>query len=158
MPSAITGFDATLRRVLTPVAVGAALTLAAVAVARAVGGEMIGLVGSVLVMTVTGAVALKFAAEAYLFSHLSAEESPRERAAHRMIEQHGALTKARFALGALGGVVLPLGVQILSAGLKDIQPVNDPVWPAAIACLAAALLLPGEYAERKLWRLTTDEQ
>ena len=154
MTDRISGFDVTLREWLTPVAMLAVLGLATVAITQALGGEKIGSFGALLILVVAASVGAKFAAEAYLLSYLGTDDSPRERAADRMVSHHSGLMKLRFTLSALGGVVLPLGVQILSAGLKDVRPVSDPLVPAVIACLAAALLIPGEYAERKLWHLS----
>lgn len=159
MPATITGFDVTLRRLLTYVAILAALALALLAFGRARSGDMPGAAGGLLVMAVIVSVGAKFAAETYFLSSLGGEEdSPRERAARRMVESHSGLMKTRYALGALGGVILPLSVQALAVGFRYFVPVTDPMIPAVTAGLALALLVPGELAERRLWRLATQEE
>lgn len=158
MNETITGTDVTLRRWLTPLAVVLVLALATTSMLRAARGEGIGPEGTLLVLALVATMGVKFAAEAYQMSYLGAEQSPREQAASKMLARHAGLMKLRYTLGALGGIVLPLGVQALTAGLKDIPSISDPMTPAVVACFAAAMLLPGEFAERRLWRLSTHEQ
>ena len=150
------GLDASLRRWLTPVAIVSVLALALTAVWRAASGEKLGAVGGLLVLVVVVSTTAKFAAEAYLFSYLGGEESPRERSAQRMIGPLSRLTTWRYTLGALGGIVLPLGVQLLSVGARDIRPVTEATLPAVLACMAAFLLVPGELIERRLFALSQD--
>ena len=148
------GMDATLRRWMTSVALVAAVLLALVAIGGALQGEKLSGFGSLLILVLVAAMAIKFAAEAYQWSYLGAEESPREQSARKMIGPLARLTTLRYTLGALGGVVLPLGVQILTAGSKNIRPVADPMIPAVLACVALLLLIPAEITERRLFRLS----
>lgn len=146
------GLAAAVRRRATPVAVVAVVALAAWSVFRAASGAKPGGVGSLLVLAVFVPMALKLAAETYVFSFLGGDPSPRQAIAQRLIGPLAGRTTLRFTLAALGGVIFPLGSQILAAGAKQIQPATDPTVPAVAACLAAACLVPGEILAKRLYR------
>lgn len=148
------GLDVSIRSFATPIAIIGGVLLAVWSLLQASQGEKLGGIGSLLVLSVVVSVAAKLAAESYLFSYLSGNPSPQQRAALRMIGPLVGLSRIRYAFGAIGGVILPLGVQILSSGAKNIPPAND-AWPSAVcAVLAALCLLISEPAERKLFRLS----
>jgi hypothetical protein len=145
------GVAATLRQGLTPVVLGGTVALAIWGVTRSDSGQKLGDFGGLLVLFIASAGAAKLAAEASVFSSLGGEPTPLERSARLLIGPLVTATATRFALGALGGVILPLGAQILSAGAKNIPPAADPFPSVVAACLALACLLPAEIMERRLF-------
>lgn len=152
------GADAWLRQVATPVALGSAIAVVAWGLTRAAVGTKLGGFGSLLILTLVVASGVKLVAETYLFSKLGGEPSPRQRTAQMLIGSHSFAAKARYTLGALGGIVLPLGAQILAGGSKHIPAVSDAGPPAVLACAALVCLVPGELLERWLfWRAVGDE-
>lgn len=147
------GWDARLRRIATPLALGGCLALVVWAVMRASVGAKLGGGGSLLVLLVVGSIAAKFVAETYLFAHLGDEPSPRQQSARLLSGSLSGWSKLRYSLGAFGGIILPLGAQLLAGGAKNIPAVVDAGPPAALASLALACLIPGELIERWLfWR------
>ena len=149
-----TGLDMLVRRVTTPAAISASVLLAVGAVMQALEGERMGDRGGYMVLIVFFAMAFKLLAESYLFSYLGSDPSPKQRAAQLMATRYARLTGLRYVLGALGGIILPLGAQILAVGSKNIPEAATP-WPAAIAaCLAVVFLLAGEVVQRRLFYKT----
>lgn len=149
-----TGFDMLVRRITTPAVISASVLLAVGAMMQAMKGERMGDSGGYMVLIVFVAMALKLVAESYLFSYLGSDPSPKQRAAQLMTTRYARLTGLRYLLGALGGIVLPLGAQILAVGSKNI-PEAATQWPSAIAaCLAVACLLTGEAVQRRLFYKT----
>lgn len=147
------GRDAFLRRLATPLALGGCLALVVWAVMRASVGAKLGGGGSLLVLLVVVAIAAKFAAETYLFAHLGDEPSLRRTSAQLLNGPLAGWSKLRYTLGAFGGIILPLGAQLLAGGAKNIPAVVDAGPPAVLAGLALACLVPGELIERWLfWR------
>lgn len=147
------GLDAYLRRLATPLALGGCLALVVWAGMRASVGAKLGGGGSLLVLLVVVAIGAKFVAETYLFSQLGGEPSPRRTSAQMLIGRLTGWSKLRYALGAFGGIILPLGAQILAGGSKNIPAVVDAGPPAVLAGLALVCLLPSELTERWLfWR------
>lgn len=145
------GLDAAVRQLMTPLAIGAAGALVAWSVSRASEGERLGGYGSLLVLLVVVTVGLKLVAETYLFAQLGGDPSPRQAAARELIGPKSLAAKTRYTLGVLGGVVLPLGAQILAGGSKNIPAVTDATPPAVLAALALLCLAPGEMLERRLF-------
>ncbi|MGL4514246.1 MAG: hypothetical protein ACRCT8_14245 [Lacipirellulaceae bacterium] len=145
------GVAATLRQGLTPVLLGGTIALVIWAVTRCETGEKLGEFGGLVVLFVASAGAGKLAAEASVFSSLGGDVTPLERSARLMIGPLVTATATRFALGALGGVILPLGAQILAAGAKNIPPTETATPSVVAACLALACLLPAEVLERRLF-------
>lgn len=148
------GFDAAVRRVATPLSLGGSAALVVWACQRAAYGAKLGGYGSLLVLLVVVATGAKLVAETYLYAHLGGDESPRQASAERLNGTLSSWAKARYALGGLGGIVLPLGAQILAGGAKNIPAVADAGPPAVLAAAAFACLLPGELIERWLFRRT----
>jgi hypothetical protein len=153
------GGAAFLRQGLTPVVLGGAVALALWGLTRYETGQKLGEFGGLIVLLVAAAGAGKLAAEASVFSSLGGDPTPLEGSARLLIGPLVKATAARFALGALGGVILPLGAQILAAGAKNIPPAADPLPSVVAACLAVACLLPAEVLERRLFyrAAVTDE-
>ncbi|MEQ8848596.1 hypothetical protein [Botrimarina sp.] len=145
------GLDAAVRQLATPVAIGAAGALAAWAVWRASEGEKLGGYGSLLVLLLVTASGAKLAAETYLFAQLGGDPSPRQESARALVGPKSLVAKTRYALGVMGGIVLPLGAQILAGGAKNIPAVADAAAPATLAVLSLVCLLPGELLERRLF-------
>ncbi|TWT48566.1 hypothetical protein [Botrimarina hoheduenensis] len=148
----ITGLDIAVRRWATPVALGLGIGLTAYTFWRATLGEKAGGVGSVLVLLLVATMGLKLAAETVLFSSLGGDATPRQAAARALIGPLSRWTTLRYVLGCFGGVILPLGAQILMAGAKNIPPVLDPTAPAVLVGVSLACLVPAELLERWLWR------
>lgn len=147
------GLDATLRRITTSLALGGCLALVVWATMRASVGAKLGGGGALLVLLVVVSIGVKLVAETYLFAHLGDEPTPRRTSAEQLNGPLAGWSKLRYALGAFGGIILPLGAQILAGGAKNIPAVVDAGPPAVMAGLALACLLPGELLERWLfWR------
>lgn len=147
------GPDATIRMVATPLALGGAVALAVLAGLRADVGVRLGGIGSLLVLLVVGSVCAKLVAETYLFAQLGGEPSLRQESAKLLNGRYSLIAKLRYLLGGLGGVVLPLGAQLLSGGAKNIPAVVDAGPPAVLAVCSLVCLLPAEMLERWLfWR------
>lgn len=144
--------DAKIRRRSAPVAICAVSVLAAWSLFWAVQGEKPGPLGGLLVLTIVSAMGLKLAAETYLFSFLGGDPTPNQALAKQLIGPLSGATTTRFLLGAFGGVILPLGAQLLAVGAKNIPPVVNPMPAAIAACLAAACLIPGELLAKRLYR------
>jgi Fe-S-cluster-containing dehydrogenase component/DMSO reductase anchor subunit len=108
--------------------------------------------GTVLVV-VAGLMALKLAGEATVFCHLGRHRghaSEGGRRARLLVGDLRTTTLRRFGAGALGGVVLPLG---LAATTRGDGP---PTWLAvAGATLALAGIVGGELFERSLFFTAT---
>ncbi len=148
------GFDMLVRRITTPAAISASVLLAVGAVMDAMEGERMGDRGGYMVLIVFFAMALKLLAESYLFSYLGSDPSPKQRAAQLMAGPYARLTGLRYGLGALGGIILPLGAQVLAVGSKNIPEAATP-WPSAVAaCLAVVCLLAGEAVQSRLFYRT----
>lgn len=145
------GLDARIRRIATPLGLGGVLALVIWAAMRASVGAKLGGGGSLLVLLVVIATGAKFVAETYLFAHLGDEPSPRRTSAQLLNGPLSGWSKARYALGAIGGIILPLGAQILAGGAKNIPAVIDAGPPAVLAGLALACLLPADLIERWLF-------
>ncbi|MEO1495726.1 MAG: hypothetical protein AAFV43_01110 [Planctomycetota bacterium] len=148
----LTGWDIATRLRLRPVAIVGGVAFVAYTLWRASEGEKAGGVGALLVLFLVTVMGLKLAAETLLFSAIGGDPSPRQTVAKAMTGPLARLTTLRFVLGCFGGLILPLGAQILSAGAKNIPPVLEPGPPAVFACLALVCLVPGELIERVLWR------
>ncbi|MEN0111534.1 MAG: hypothetical protein AAF805_12510, partial [Planctomycetota bacterium] len=144
------GLDAAVRHAGTSIALGASLALCLWAAGRAEVGAKLGGAGSLLVLLLVTAVGAKLVAETYLFAQIGGDESPRQHDAKRLTGVWSGWAKTRYLLAALGGVILPLGAQLLAGGSKNIPAVVDAGPPAALAMLSLALLLPGEAIERWL--------
>ncbi len=155
-------FDRTvlIQFIATPIALGAAKMLAIWNLCRAWQGEMPGDVGSLLVLTLTIAMAAKLAAETYLFSWLgtSSDDPSGEahiRSAQLLSGDYAKLTMARFTLGILGGIIMPLGSQILASGAKNI-PATVMSTPSVILAVGSLVcLVPGEILSRWLYYRVT---
>lgn len=145
------GLDAAVRHVGTPVVLGGGLALAIWALVRASAGAKLGGYGSLLVLLVFVAMIAKLAAETYLFAQLGGEPSPRQASARALIGPWSFWSKLRYFLGAMGGVILPLGAQLLAGGAKNIPAVVDAGPPAVMAAAALVCLVPGELIERWLF-------
>ena len=146
--------------IVTPIATGAAMMLAIWTLCRALQGQMPGDVGSVLVLVLAGSMAAKLAAETYLFSWIGTSPSDASSEAHLksaqlLVGKYARLTTIRFTLGILGGIIMPLGAQILASGAKNI-PASALTAPSVILSLAALIcLVPGEMLGRWLfYRIT----
>lgn len=150
--SPIRGVDVVVRRVATPLALAFGVALVAFTLWKAAGGEKAGGVGSLLVLGLVTTMGVKLAAETVLFASLGGDPTPRQEAARAMIGPLSKWSILRYALGCFGGVILPLGAQILSAGAKNIPAVLEPTAPAILVCVSLACLVPGELLERWLWR------
>ncbi len=146
------GTDAAVRHSATPIALGSCLALVVWAGARASAGAKLGGAGSLLVLLTVSCVGLKLVAETFLYSKIGAAPSPRQTSAQMMIGELSGWSKARYTLGVLGGIILPLGAQILAGGAKNIPAVVDAGPPAVLAGIALLLLIPGELIERWLFR------
>ncbi|MEO0529276.1 MAG: hypothetical protein AAF266_01735 [Planctomycetota bacterium] len=147
------GLDAAIRHLATPLALGGCLALVVLATLRADVGAKLGGAGSLLVLLVVIAIGAKFVAETYLFAQLGGDPKPRQASAQALNGPLSGPTKLRYALGSLGGIVLPLGAQLLAGGAKNIPPVSDAGPPALLAAVSLLLLVPGELLERRLfWR------
>lgn len=145
------GADAVVRQVATPLAIGGCVAFAIWAAYRASVGQKLGDAGSLLVLLTVAATGAKLAAETYLFAQLGGDPSPRQASARALIGPLAWLAKTRYALGILGGVILPLGAQILAGGSKNIPAVADAGPPAMLAVAALVCLVPGELLERRLF-------
>lgn len=146
------GPDAVIRHSATPIALGGSLALVIWAFARAETGAKLGGAGSLLVLLTVSAIGMKLVAETYLYSTIGADPSPRQTSAQMMIGELAGWSKLRYTLGVLGGIILPLGAQILAGGAKNIPAVVDAGPPAILATVALACLLPGELLERWLFK------
>ncbi len=146
--------------VVTPLATGAAMMLAIWTFCRALQGQMPGDVGSVLVLVLTGSMAAKLAAETYLFSWIGTSPTDANgeahlRSAQLLAGEFSRLTTIRFTLGILGGIIMPLGAQILASGAKNI-PASAITAPSVILSVAALVcLIPGEMLGRSLYYRVT---
>lgn len=146
--------------VATPFATGAAMMLAIWTLCRALQGQMPGDVGSVLVLLLTGSMAAKLAAETYLFSWIGTSPTDASGEAHLKSAQllagkFSRLTTIRFTLGILGGIIMPLGAQILASGAKNI-PASALTAPSVMLSIAALVcLIPGEILGRSLYYRVT---
>lgn len=147
------GLDAAIRHAATPIGLGGCLALVVLATIRADVDARLGGAGSLLVLLVVVATAAKFVAETYLFAQLGGDPTPRQASAQMLNGPLSSWAKARYTLGAFGGIILPLGAQMLAGGAKNIPPVTDAGPPAAVAVAALVLLVPSELIERWLfWR------
>lgn len=147
------GLDAAIRHAATPIGLGGCLALVVLATLRADVDARLGGAGSLLVLLVVITTAAKFVAETYLFAQLGGDPTPRQFSAQQLIGPMSGWAKLRYTLGAFGGIILPLGAQLLAGGAKNIPPVTDAGPPAVLAVVALALLIPGELIERRLfWR------
>lgn len=146
------GADADVRHAMTRLTLGGCAALAVWAALRWSSGQKLGGAGSLLVLLVVVATAAKLVAETYLYAQLGAGESARQQSARRLVGPLAGWAKARYALGAFGGVILPLGAQLLAGGGKNIPAVIDAGPPAVLAVMALACLVPGEMLERRLFR------
>lgn len=154
----LAGWDTTLRLRLRPVAIIAGVALAAYTLWRASAGEKAGDIGSLLVLLLVAVMGVKLAAETMIFSYLGGDPTPRQEVARAMAGPLSRLATLRYLLGCFGGVIFPLGAQILSAGAKHIPPVLSPTPSAVLVVLTLACLIPGELIERRLWRLATADR
>ncbi|TWT95983.1 hypothetical protein Pla108_30610 [Botrimarina colliarenosi] len=147
------GLDAALRRAATPFALGGGVALVIWSLARASVAAKLGGAGSLLVLLVVIAMAIKFVAETYLYAQIGGEASPRQTSAQQLVGPLAGWSKLRYVLGTFGGVILPLGAQLLAGGAKNIPAVVDAGPPAVLAVAALVCLVPGELLERWLfWR------
>lgn len=153
------GTDALVRHLATPLAIGAGVTLADWACLRASVGMRLGGYGSLLVLLLLIAVCAKFVAETYLYAQLGAEPSQRQASAELLNTRYSLAAKLRYFFGAMGGIILPLGAQLLAGGAKNIPAVTDAGPPAVLAVAALVCLLPAELLERWLfWRTGSAEK
>lgn len=148
------GFDATVRHAATPLVIGGCLAVVVWASMRASVGVRLGGYGALLVLFTLTVMAAKLVAETYLFAQIGGDESPRQASAQTLTGRLSGWAKLRYVLGVFGGVILPLGAQMLAGGAKNIPAVTDASAPALVATIALVCLIPGELLERWLfWRV-----
>lgn len=150
-----------IRYITAPISLGACVVLAIWTYVNAKQGLMPGDVGTVLVLILVTAMAIKLATEMYLLSWMGGEHTDdsglaHERSAKLLIGRYSRWTTLRYVLGSLGGIILPLGTQILASGAKNIPSAAIPGPSLTLACAAVLCLVPGEIIARWLFYRVTD--
>lgn len=149
-----------IRYITAPIGLGACVVLAIWTYVNYQQGKMPGDVGTVLVLILVTAMAAKLATEMYLLSWtgvITTDDSgaSHQRSAKMLIEEYSRWTTLRYLLGALGGIILPLGTQILASGAKNIPSASIPGPSLTLACAAVVCLVPGEIIARWLFYRVT---
>lgn len=111
--------------------------------------SVVAVLGPRLCLALAGLTAIKLLWEAALFRHLAQRRATAmKRSAMLMIGELSSVALARFALGALGGVVMPamLAAQLLAGGGTE-----NPVQRTTVVALLLSATLAGELLERYLF-------
>jgi Fe-S-cluster-containing dehydrogenase component/DMSO reductase anchor subunit len=134
----------------TTALLGLALTLVTFSAAACFGEPVSGPILAGLCETLFGAAAFKLLVDASVLAHLkSPRVSDLKRTALLMWGELSTLTQARFLIGAVGGLAIPLLLPtFFSATAAHVRLPNAALALAALGCL---LLVGGELIERSLF-------
>ncbi len=156
-------FDRTIliRFVTTPIALGSSVVLAIWSFCNAKQEQMPGDIGTVLVLVLVTTMGIKLAAEMYLLSwtgviHENQSGEAHERSAKLLIGRYSRWTTCYYVLASLGGIIMPLGTQILASGAKNIPSAANPGPSLVLALAAVACLVPAEIIARWLYYRITN--